>query len=105
MMLAVQKITDCSAINIGTAEHIRIRQVAEQIFDYTGFRPEKLDFDLTKPVGVFSRAADLTQARGRLGWEPQTRFSDGLGRTIDWYFATHDREIVANGLATMLTER
>jgi UDP-glucose 4-epimerase len=105
MLLAAQKITDCSAINIGTAEHIRIRQAAKQIFDYTGFHPNKLDFDLDKPVGVFSRAADLTQTRGRLGWEPQTCFSEGLGRTIDWYFATHDREIVKNGLATMLTER
>ena len=53
-----------------------------------------LIFDLSKPVGVYSRAADLTRARERLGWEPETSFEDGLARTIAWYYAHRDREEV-----------
>jgi len=44
-------------------------------------------------------------ARRLLGWEPKVRFIDGLHRTIDWYFATKDREQVRATLDYRLTER
>ncbi|HKQ77210.1 MAG TPA: NAD-dependent epimerase/dehydratase family protein [Blastocatellia bacterium] len=105
LMLAAENAPDCSAINLGATEHIKIREVAEMIFDYIGFRPNKLEFDLDKPVGVYSRAADLTRTRELLNWEPQTEFSAGLRRTIDWYLATHDQQTVAARLDSLLTER
>lgn len=105
LMLAAERVTDCSAINLGTTEHIKIREAAEMIFDYIGFRPNKLQFDLDKPVGVYSRAADLSRTRELLNWEPKTGFSTGLKRTIDWYVATRDRQVVAAKLESLLTER
>jgi nucleoside-diphosphate-sugar epimerase len=62
-------------------------------------------FDTTKPVGVHSRAADLGRCRQRLGWEPGTRFADGLARTIDWYRKTHELKRVKAELDVLLTER
>ena len=105
LIRSAERVTDASPINIGTAEHIRIREAAELIFEITGFRPQKLEFDTSKPVGVFSRAADLSQTRARLDWEPSTSFREGLARTIEWYFDTHDREAVADRLELLLTER
>jgi nucleoside-diphosphate-sugar epimerase len=105
MILAAEKVTDGSAVNIGTAEHTRIRDAAELIFGCTGFRPKKLEFDTSKPVGVFSRAADLSRSRALLGWEPATRFRDGLAKTIDWYYGTHDQAAVTACLESLLTER
>jgi len=105
MIVATERVTDASAVNIGTAEHIRIKDAAELIFDYTGWRPSRIAFDTTKPVGVFSRAADLTRTREQLGWEPRTSFRDGLRRTIDWYCRTHNRQSVADHLERLLTER
>ena len=105
MILAAEKVTDASAVNIGTAEHIRIRDAAELIFDSTGFRPNSLVFDTSKPVGVFSRAADLSRARALLSWEPTTSFRDGLAKTIDWYYGSHDRPFVSDRLELLLTER
>jgi len=80
MILAAAKVTDASAINIGTAEHIKIRDAAELIFKLTGFHPERMAFDTDKPVGVFSRAADLARTRTLLGWEPATSFYEGSPR-------------------------
>ena len=102
---AASDINDGSAINIGTAEHVKIIDSARMIFHETGFQPEKIDFDLTKPVGVFSRAADLSRTRACLAWEPSTSFQDGLRKTIRWYYDTHDREQVAAELHRLLTER
>ena len=39
-----------------------------------------------------NRVADNSLAKKLLGWEPEVKFIDGLHRTIDWYFATKDRE-------------
>ena len=57
------------------------------------------------PTGPLNRVADNALAKQLLGWEPRVMFNDGLHRTIDWYFGAKDRELIASGLATRLTER
>jgi UDP-glucose 4-epimerase len=105
MIRAAEKIEDASAVNIGTAEHIKIIDAARMIFDETGFTPAAINFDMSKPVGVYSRAADLARARNVLGWEPRTSFREGLSRTIKWYYKTHKVEEVASRIGVLLTER
>jgi nucleoside-diphosphate-sugar epimerase len=105
MMRAAERVEDASAVNLGTAEHIKIVELARLIFEQTGFTPAEIDFDTSKPVGVFSRAADLTRTRALLDWEPACRIEDGLRRTIDWYFTTHDRGEIAARLGLLLNER
>ena len=105
MLRASLAIDDASPVNIGTAEHIKIIDAARAIFAETDFMPSDIFFDTSKPVGVYSRAADLTRARERLGWEPETSFEDGLARTIAWYYAHRDREEVLSELGLLLTER
>ncbi len=105
MIRAAECIEDGSAINIGTAEHVKIIDSAKMIFEESGFTPEAINFDITKPVGVFSRAADLTATRKLLDWEPQTMFKDGLQRTMKWYYDTKTVEEVAPKLGVLLTER
>jgi UDP-glucose 4-epimerase len=102
---AAEHITDGSAVNVGTAEHVKIIDLAKMIFEQTGWTPRDINFDMSKPVGVFSRAADLSRSRALLGWEPSVSVEDGLRRTIDWYFREKDVEEVAEGLGLMLTER
>ncbi len=96
---------DATAVNIGTSEHIKVIDTAKQIFKETGFSPESISYDTSKPVGVYSRAADLTRTREVLNWEPMTSFEEGLRRTIEWYNATHDETEVASKLGLLLTER
>lgn len=105
MIRAVERVEDGSAVNIGTAEHIKIKDAAQMIFRITGYTPKELFFDTTKPVGVFSRAADLTRTRRMLEWEPGTSFEEGLRRTIPWYYAIKDRQEVARKLGVLLMER
>jgi UDP-glucose 4-epimerase len=102
---AAEKIDDASAINIGTSEHIKIIEVVKKIFSYTSFKPRRLVFDTTKPVGVFSRAADLAKARKVLRWEPRVSFDEGLRRTIRWYSSVADREELKRRLHVLVTER
>ena len=105
MIRAAENIEDSSAVNIGTAEHMKIIDAARMIFEETGFTPHSINFDTSKPVGVFSRAADLTRSRELLGWEPRTNFREGLQRTIEWYYRDRDLDEVASRLGVLLTER
>ncbi len=105
MLRASREIEDASPVNIGTSEHIKIVEAADLIFSETGFTPSEIFFDTSKPVGVYSRAADLARVRALLGWEPETSFLDGLRRTIGWYYADRDRSEVASKLGLLLSER
>jgi len=105
MIRAAERIEDGSAVNIGTAEHIKIIDSAKMIFDESGFTPESINYDTSKPVGVFSRAADLTKTRSVLDWEPATGFREGLQRTMKWYYENKNIEEVASKLGILLTER
>jgi len=105
MMRAALTIEDGSALNIGTAEHIKIIDAAHQVFAATGYTPSKIVFDSSKPVGVYSRAAELTRTRSVLGWEPQTAFEEGLRRTIEWYYRDRDPVHVAAQMEVLLSER
>ena len=105
MILAAEKIEDGSAVNIGTAEHVKIIDSAKMIFEESGFKPAALNFDTSKPVGVFSRAADLTRTRSVLNWEPRTSFKEGLQKTMKWYYDNKDVAEVAPKLGVLLTER
>jgi nucleoside-diphosphate-sugar epimerase len=105
MIRAAERIEDGSAINIGTAEHIKIIDSAKMIFEESGFTPESINFDTSKPVGVFSRAADLNKSRSILEWEPQTSFKEGLSRTMNWYYGNKNVEDVASKIGVLLTER
>ncbi len=104
-ILAAERIDDASPINIGTAEHIKIIDLARLIFAEMGWTPRGLHFDMSKPVGVYSRAADLTRTRARLGWEPQMSVKEGLRRTIEWYVGSRKMSDVADRLGLLLTER
>ncbi|HKX18369.1 MAG TPA: NAD-dependent epimerase/dehydratase family protein [bacterium] len=105
MIRASEVIEDGSAVNVGRADRITINRAAEIIFDIIGWRPRAIDHDLTKPVGVASRAADLTNARALLGWEPQVSYRDGFERTIKWYLSEKNVHEVETHLDHLLFDR
>jgi nucleoside-diphosphate-sugar epimerase len=84
---------------------VKIIECAEKIFAITQFRPREIFFDRSKPVGVYSRAADLTLTRAKLDWEPRVSVDEGLRRTIDWYYRANKVEDIAERLGVLLTER
>jgi nucleoside-diphosphate-sugar epimerase len=89
-LLAAERIDDASAVNLGSMERITVGQAARLIQELTGHRAAIVPRP-DMPTGPLNRVADSSRARRLLGWEPRTSFTDGLRRTIDWYFSTKDR--------------
>lgn len=103
-ILAAEKIDDGTAVNLGTMERVRVIDAVKMVLEYTGHQAE-IVFRPDMPTGPLNRVADNSLAKELMGWEPQVPFREGLKRTIDWYFATKDREQVRKILNRMLTER
>ena len=104
-ILVAECIDDGSAVNLGTMERMRVIDAVKAVLRYTGHEP-RLEFRPEMPTGPLNRVADNAMARKLLrGWAPEVNFMNGLRRTIDWYFATHEREAVTTSLGRRLTER
>jgi nucleoside-diphosphate-sugar epimerase len=104
MVLAAEKIEDGTPVNLGTMERTRVIDAVHEVLRYTGHEAE-IKFLENMPTGPMNRVASNALAKKVLGWEPSLTFIDGLHRTIDWYFATKDRDQVRGYLNRMLTER
>jgi GDP-L-fucose synthase len=66
---------------------ISIKELVELIVDLTGFRGQ-IRWDTTKPNGQPRRSLDTRRAQEFFGFQAQTKFRDGLRRTIEWYRKT-----------------
>lgn len=83
-LLACEKITDGTPVNLGTAKRYKLKEAAKMVLELCGHRAP-IYFDKTKPEGVLSRALDITRTQKLLGWAPSISLNDGLLETIAWY--------------------
>ena len=103
-ILAAEKISDGTAVNLGTMERIRVRDAAEMVLENARLKA-KIHLRPDMPTGPVNRVADNALAKRLLGWEPKTTFREGLKKTMEWYFATKQQEEVRDVLDKMLTAR
>ena len=50
MILAAEKIEDCSALNAGRDDRITLNQVAELVFEITRWRPKEETIEIPKEM-------------------------------------------------------
>lgn len=93
-LLAAERVSDASAVNLGTMERVTVRDAALLTQELTGHRVP-IAPRAEMPTGPLNRVADGTRAREMLGWSPRVPFREGLRRTIDWYLGKKDRTEVA----------
>jgi len=91
-ILAGEKISDMTPINLGTGQRYPIIDVVKMICSVLNWEPTEFKFDTTKPTGALSRALDNSRAKELLGWKPQFSLREGLEKTIKWYVDNHKIE-------------
>lgn len=71
--------------NVGGHNEMKNIDIVKLICDYIG-KPYSLITHVTDRKGHDMRyAIDPTKIHNELGWQPETKFKDGIKKTIDWY--------------------
>jgi UDP-glucuronate 4-epimerase len=80
---------DCSyeVFNLGNSHPVTLAALIETLAAATGVQPniERLP---DQPGDVPITYADISKAQRFLGYQPRTRFPDGIRRFVEWYRAT-----------------
>ncbi len=71
--------------NIGGHNERTNLQVVETIIDALGKSRDLIQYVTDRPGHDMRYAIDPTKIHNELGWEPETKFDEGIKRTIDWY--------------------
>jgi nucleoside-diphosphate-sugar epimerase len=85
MALAGAILDGFDVVNVGTDTHHTILELVREIFRCVNWRPQQIHRQPDKPVGVKSRAADVSKCRQLLGWVPSHSLREGVDRTAAWY--------------------
>ena len=96
--MALRRGREGEVYNIGGHNEMRNIDIVKLICRKLG-KPESLITYVTDRKGHDMRyAIDPTKIHTELGWLPETKFSDGIDRTIDWYLTHRDWcESIING--------
>ncbi|BBG24868.1 L-arabinose 1-dehydrogenase [Sulfuracidifex tepidarius] len=70
--------------NVGSNKEMKIIDLASMILEMSG-STSKIKFLPPRPDDPPRRAADISKAREKLGWEPKVSVEDGLKKTIEWF--------------------
>ncbi|MDW5324868.1 NAD-dependent epimerase/dehydratase family protein [Plantactinospora sp. KLBMP9567] len=103
-LLAARRVDDGEAVNVATEEEHTVREAAEMVLRATGHRAA-IRTRPEMPTGPLCRTADIGRARALLGYAPRVTLTEGIRRTVDWYFAAKERSGVAERLDALLVER
>lgn len=71
------------AMNAGTGEDIKIKDLAEMIKEIVGFQGE-IRYDTSKPDGIPRKLLDVHRI-WELGWRAKVSLEDGIKRAYKWY--------------------
>jgi nucleoside-diphosphate-sugar epimerase len=101
---AAENISDGTAVNLGTMERIKVKECAHQVIE-TLNPSASIKLLTEKPTGPLNRVASNVLAKELLDWTPDTKFSDGLQKTIDWYIDSKSTEQAMIDLAKKIVGR
>jgi GDP-L-fucose synthase len=79
---------DNELFNIGAGEEHSIRTFARLICEIVGYPVEDIRYDVGRYVGATSKCLNVEKIRAALGPVRLTPLSDGLARTIKWFYSS-----------------
>ena len=73
--------------NVGGHNEKRNIEIVKLILNRLGKSEDLISYVEDRKGHDYRYAIDPTKLKNELGWEPKTKFEDGIVKTIDWYLA------------------
>ena len=73
--------------NVGGHNEKRNIEIVKLILNRLGKSEDLISYVEDRKGHDYRYAIDQTKLKNELGWEPKTKFEDGIVKTIDWYLA------------------
>jgi len=83
MILAIDKISDGSGVNISSGKLTTFLEVAKIVVNFANYDP-KIETLENMPQGVHARFGSTSLAKDLLGWSPKIDLEQGLKRVFDY---------------------
>jgi nucleoside-diphosphate-sugar epimerase len=84
--ISALRLVGCEAFNLGSDKPLKLREMVGLIEVLTK-RKANVEYKDWHPADMASTWADISKARQRLDWEPQTKFAEGMRKLVEWYEA------------------
>ena len=84
IVIASERYTESTPLNLGNGQEIRIKDVLEIIQRLTKFNGE-VEWNAAMPDGQPRRSLNIDKMKESLGFSPVVSLEDGLRKTIEWY--------------------
>jgi len=81
---AIERVQGFEIINLGGAQTTRLDELIGHL-ERNLKRKAVIEEEPGQPGDVVATYADVDKARRLLGFEPETRVEDGIGRFVEWY--------------------
>jgi len=85
MLLAMQKLSNSTPINIASGQPITIREVLKYILKASNHLDAEIFYDSSKPSMIPKRIIDISFAKKMLDWQPKISIEEGIKKTVNWY--------------------
>lgn len=82
IMMLLDNVHDGSAYNIGSGKLTSFLDLIKVFTGFAGYNPTIKSL-LDKPVGVFSRYANMEYVENKFGWKPKVSLREGMRRVYD----------------------
>ncbi|MEW6557330.1 MAG: NAD(P)-dependent oxidoreductase [Elusimicrobiota bacterium] len=76
--------------NLGSGIKTTVGDVVNWALKYSGHKPSKINYDLSKPTTIKFRALDISKIKNIIGWQPQYTTEEGIKKTVDWWIKNKD---------------
>ena len=71
-------------LNIASGQEITMNTIVKSIATLMDYKKDIL-YRAARPGDVMRHLADISLARELIGYDPKTKFEDGIKETVDWY--------------------
>ncbi len=89
LLLAAEHYERTELVNIATGTETSIAKLVDLLVELTGFGG-RVEWDTNQSGGDMRHCMDPSKAKRELGFQAQTRLSEGLKYTVDWFRANRN---------------